>query len=188
MQSSSPSYSFVISGNRNLVANFTANIVAYSVSGVAETNGEIDPAGSQSVSIGQSVNFIATPTNGYQVGQWFVGGLLAQTGGTNFALVNVNSNTTVAVSFAAEPTVVVTASSTNAGSVIGGGAFVAGSTVTALRPKTVTRLPIGQRTESCRAPPPIIHLLFLPIATSWRISLPTLFTTPCRRARMPMEM
>ena len=112
------------------MANFIVNLVTFSVSDLAETNGEIDPAGSQTVSAGGTVNYIATPNNGYQVNEWFVGGALAQTGGTNFALVNVNSNTTVEVSFEPEPRVAVAASSTSLGTVLGGGAFVAGSTVT----------------------------------------------------------
>jgi hypothetical protein len=129
IQSGSPGYTFVLSASRNLVANFAANQAIYTVTGGAGNNGSVSPSGPLPVGAGSGVTFTATPGTGYQVNQWLVNGLVAQSGGLTFALQNVESNTAVTVSFSAEPTVVVTASPANGGSVTGAGSYEMGSIV-----------------------------------------------------------
>lgn len=65
----------------------------------AGANGSITPSGTVSVSQGSSQTFTAIPNSGYTVDQWFVDGVLVQTGGTTFTLSNITANHTVTVSF-----------------------------------------------------------------------------------------
>ena len=130
VQSALATYNLVLTGNRNLVANFTANPVSYTLTASAGDNGNVSPTGPLGVAAGGSMTFNATPATGYQVNQWFVGGVPAQTGGSTFTLSDVTSNSVVTVTFTMEPTVSVTANPSNGGGVTGGGAYISGASVT----------------------------------------------------------
>jgi hypothetical protein len=71
----------------------------FAVTPVAGSNGAISPQTLQTVASGGSVMFTATPDNGYVVNDWLVDGDVAQTGGTSFALSNVQGPHTVTVNF-----------------------------------------------------------------------------------------
>ena len=105
VQSASSNYSFTLTANRNLVANFTANPVIYTVTSSAGKNGGISPNGPQTVVTGGNVVFTAAPSSGYQVNQWLVNGTLTQTGGMSYTLQNVTNNAVVSVTFSANPVV-----------------------------------------------------------------------------------
>jgi hypothetical protein len=138
VQSTSPNFNFTLAANCNLVANFTANLVTYTVTSSAGNNGSISPTGPQTVVTGGNITFTAAPANNYQVNQWLVNGTVAQSGGAAYTLQDVTTNNAVAVTFSANPattsnsllTVTVLANPTNAGNVTGGGSFVAGSSLT----------------------------------------------------------
>jgi hypothetical protein len=102
VQTTSPDYSFTLTGNRNLMANFSANSGSYMITSSAGTNGTVTPNGSQTLPAGNSITFTATPASNYQVAQWLVNGAAAQTGGATYNLQNVTSNLAVTVTFSAE--------------------------------------------------------------------------------------
>jgi hypothetical protein len=71
----------------------------YSVNPSAGTNGTISPSSAQTVNIGASAAFTATPSAGYIVDQWTVNGTFVRTGGRNYTVTNVTGNRTVNVTF-----------------------------------------------------------------------------------------
>lgn len=81
----------------------------------AGANGSITPNTPQTVIIGDSVSFTATPNSQYVVDQWYVNGVSVQNGGTAFTLNNVTADTTVLVTF--KNTYVVTPSAAANGSI-----------------------------------------------------------------------
>ena len=108
VQSASPNYSFSVTGNVTLVANFAAisvttnastNTATFTITSSAGPNGSISPNGTQAVAGGGGAAFTATPANGYQVNQWLVNGAVAQAGGSAYALQNVATNYTLFVTF-----------------------------------------------------------------------------------------
>jgi hypothetical protein len=101
IQSTYPNYNFTLATNRNLVANFTANPIYYTVTPSAGTNGSISPSGPQTVLSGSSVAFTAVAATNYQISQWMVNGAVVQNGGASYTLQNVTNNSAVTVSFVA---------------------------------------------------------------------------------------
>ena len=87
----------------NVQANATVNVtfqaITYTVTATAGSDGTISPSGAVSVNCGEGITFSATPNNCQQVHQWFLDGVVAQTGGTTFSLALVDHNLTVNVSF-----------------------------------------------------------------------------------------
>jgi hypothetical protein len=82
-----------------------------------------------------SVTFTATPNPHYHVDTWTRDGTVAQRGGNTYVLTGVEAETSVAVSFAADPaassyTIAASAEPASGGSVTGGGTFAAGSSRT----------------------------------------------------------
>ena len=75
------------------------SVTQYTVIPSAGPNGTIAPNTSQAVSRGAHLTFTATPSGGYGVYEWFLDGVLIQTGGTTFTLNNITANHTVQVSF-----------------------------------------------------------------------------------------
>jgi len=125
--SSSASYTFTLSGNRNLVANFT--LVNYTVatssspaSGGTTTGGGTLPAGS-------SVTVTATPNGSYAFANWTENGAVVSSSPSyTFTL---SGNRTLVANFAPVTYIVgVSASPSGAGTAAGGGTFAAGSSVT----------------------------------------------------------
>jgi hypothetical protein len=77
----------------------TFAVVTFTVRPGAGAGGTITPAVEQTVSIGGSVAFTATPAAGYAVDQWVVNGAPVQVGGTARTLANVTGNAAVQVTF-----------------------------------------------------------------------------------------
>jgi len=113
-----------------------ASSATHIVRPVAGSNGSISPRDPQTVSTFGSVPFTAllssatqsaaskasmtmAATTVYVVDQWLVNGIVAQSGGTNFSLANVTSDTSVQVTFKPAPsaTYIVTPSASANGSV-----------------------------------------------------------------------
>ncbi len=122
-----PYYAFTLASDRNLIANFTANTVTYTVTSSAGMNGSINPNGPQTVAAGGNIAFTATPAGGYQINQWLVNDAVAQNGGSSYTLQNVTANMAVAVSFSASKGV-----STNGGGTVTTAANAAGTAFTLL--------------------------------------------------------
>ena len=88
-----------VSANATVQVTFAAS--SYTVTPSAGSNGSIAPNTAQSVAAGGSVSFTASPAAGFKVNQWIVNGQATQSSGNSYTAANVNSNTTVQVTFAA---------------------------------------------------------------------------------------
>jgi len=122
-----PSYTFMLNGNRNLVANFTSPKMTITLSSNPILGGTTSGAGL--FDSGSSVTVTATPSVNYQFTNWTENGLIVS------ALANytftVNSNRTLVANFTAiQYTVSVSANPFAGGNVNGGGLFNAGTPVT----------------------------------------------------------
>ena len=134
VQSSSPSYSFVLAANRNLIANFVST-VTYSVAAQPSPANEGNVAGGGTFAAGSSVTVTAAPNNGYAFTNWTENGVIQSalssytfTLATNRNLV-ANFVSTITYSVATQ------VSPVDDGSVTGGGTFSVGS------PVSVTAIP-----------------------------------------------
>ncbi len=92
-------------GPLTTVTAVTTPPVTYPVTPSADAGGAISPNIAQAVDSGGSVAFTATPNAGLVVDSWLVDGSVAQSGGLNFSLTNVQIAHTVEVSFVAAPIV-----------------------------------------------------------------------------------
>ena len=75
------------------------SVVSVTVLPRAGSNGSISQNVPESVNLGASCAFIATPNNGYSVAQWLFNDVPMQNGSTNFVLTNVMFAGTVEVTF-----------------------------------------------------------------------------------------
>jgi len=75
----------------------TPVVPTYTVTPSGDANAFISPSTAQTVSTGDSVDFTATTSTGYLIGQWLVSGSVVQTGGSTFTLNNVLADTNVQV-------------------------------------------------------------------------------------------
>ncbi len=118
-----------VTSNRTVRVVFkTAPVTTYTVTASAGANGTINPAGAITVNSGASRSFTATPSAGFLVDRWFVGGVQAQVGGTTLSLTNITTNRTVSVTFKPGSfTMTVGASPAAWGTVTGGGAVLGGT-------------------------------------------------------------
>ena len=71
----------------------------YLITPTAGAHGNITPNTPQVVKANSSVDFVATPESNYAVKEWFVDGVLAQTGGTKYTLSAITKDHGVSVSF-----------------------------------------------------------------------------------------
>ena len=95
--SSSSNYTFTISGNRTLVANFTAIVSTYTLN-VTAVNGPVVKNPNQATyNSGVNVVLTATPTTGYVFTSWSGDA----TGSTNPLTVTMNSNKNITANFTA---------------------------------------------------------------------------------------
>jgi len=69
------------------------------VTASAGSNGSITPSGNISMKAGSDKKFYANPNYGYVVDKWLLDGNLVQYGGSNYTIVNIQSNHTLTVSF-----------------------------------------------------------------------------------------
>jgi hypothetical protein len=81
----------------------TVNVVAATVTPSAGSNGSISPNSPQSVNLGGSVTFNASPSNGFVVDQWLVDGGSVQSGGTSYNVAGITIPITVQVTFKPAP-------------------------------------------------------------------------------------
>ena len=123
-------YSFTVTGNRTLVANFTAMPQNYNITVSANpSNGGIVMGGG-SYQQGQSCTVTASANNGYTFSNWTENGNVVSTQ-ANYTF-TVNGNRTLVANFTAIPnyTISISANPSNGGTVTGGGTFQQGHTCT----------------------------------------------------------
>ena len=96
--STSPSYTFALSANRSLIANFTINTYTLTVNAVNGTVAKV--ADQPNYNYGSSVTLTATPAAGYIFSSWSGDA----TGTTNPLSVTMNANKNITANFTAIPT------------------------------------------------------------------------------------
>ena len=125
--STNANYTFNVTGNRTLVANFTANTYTINVS-AQPTNGGTATGGG-TFNYGQNCTVTATAATGYTFTNWTENGNVVSTN-ANYTF-TVNGNRTLVAHFTANTyTINVSAQPTNGGTVTGGGTFNYGQSCT----------------------------------------------------------
>ncbi|MCR5040379.1 MAG: hypothetical protein K6A94_13720, partial [Bacteroidales bacterium] len=120
--STNASYSFTVTGNRTLVANFTAMPQEYNITVSANPTNGGTVTGGGTYQQGQSCMVSATPNNGYTFTNWTENGNVVSTN-SNYTF-TVNGNRTLVAHFTQQNyTINVSANPTLGGTVTGGGAF-----------------------------------------------------------------
>ena len=127
--STNRSYTFTVTANRTLVANFQAQPQNYTVTVSANpTNGGIVTGGG-TYQQGQSCTVTATANTGYNFTNWTENGNVVSTQ-ANYTF-TVNSNRTLVANFTPQQyTITATADPVNGGNVTGGGTFNYGNSCT----------------------------------------------------------
>ena len=129
--SSSASYSFTVTSDRNLVAHFSNQTQSYTVSVSANPTAGGTVTGGGTFSQGQSCTVNATPATGYTFTNWTENGNVVSTNASY--TFNVTGNRTLVATFTAVPqnyTISVSANPTNGGTGTGGGTFNYGQNCT----------------------------------------------------------
>ena len=129
--SSSASYSFTVTSDRNLVAHFSNQTQSYTVSVSANPTAGGTVTGGGTFSQGQSCTVNATPATGYTFTNWTENGNVVSTNASY--TFNVTGNRTLVANFTAVPqnyTISVSANPTNGGTVTGGGNYTSGQSCT----------------------------------------------------------
>ena len=125
--STDENYSFTVSGNRNLVANFQLNTYTISASANPVAGGTVNGAGYYTH--GQNVTLSATANTGYNFVNWTENGMIVSTN-ANYSF-SANTNRTLVANFAAITyTITASASPANSGTITGEGDYSYGQTVT----------------------------------------------------------
>ena len=129
--STNANYNFTVTGNRNLVANFTYVPPTYTVSVSANPTNGGNVSGGGTYTEGQSCTVTATPNTNYTFTNWTENGTVVSTNANyNFT---VTGNRTLVANFTYVPptyTVSVSANPTNGGNVNGGGTYAEGQSCT----------------------------------------------------------
>ena len=129
--STNASYTFNVTANRTLVANFTYNAPSYTVSVSANPTAGGTVTGGGNFTQGQSCTVVATPNNNYIFTYWAENGNAVSTNASYTFTVTGNRN--LVANFTYNPssyTVSVTANPTEGGTVTGGGNFTQGQSCT----------------------------------------------------------
>ena len=125
-----PSFTFVLDVNHSLVANFKLDVPQWNItcSTLPELGGSVSGAGI--VDDATSVTVVASPSVGFGFTNWTEGGTQISTSSTY--TFNATSDRSLVANFAPLPTYTVSTSATPGagGTTIGGGDFLAGSSVT----------------------------------------------------------
>jgi M6 family metalloprotease-like protein len=118
--STTASYTFALSSNRSVVANFTASQCTLTV--LSSVGGSIAvTAGSATGACGRTVSLTATPASNYSFSSWIEGGV--SQGSTNPWAITLNANRTIGATFSiAQCTLGVSASSGGGAAITAGGA------------------------------------------------------------------
>ena len=125
--STNSTYSFTVTGNRTLVANFSYSPTGYVINATAEPSYGGLVSGGGTYNQGQTCTLIATPNPNYDFVNWTEGGNVVSTSPTySFT---VNGNRTLVAHFESQVyTISVSANPTDGGTVYGGGDYSAGIT------------------------------------------------------------
>ena len=127
--STQASYTFNVTGNRNLVANFQAQPQQYTISVTANPSNGGTVTGGGTFDQGSSCTVTATANNGYTFTNWTENGNVVSTN-ANYTF-TVNGNRTLVANFTQQSyTISVTANPANGGAVSGGGSFNYGQSCT----------------------------------------------------------
>lgn len=129
--STQASYTFTVTGNRTLVANFQAQTQSYTINVSANPTNGGTVSGGGTYQQGQSCTVHATANSGYTFTNWTENGSVVSTN-ANYTF-TVNSNRTLVANFQAQPqnyTITVSANPTNGGTVTGGGTYQQGQSCT----------------------------------------------------------
>ena len=127
--STQASYTFNVTGNRTLVANFQAQPQNYNVSVSANPTNGGNVTGGGTYQQGQSCTVTATANTGYNFTNWTENGNVVSTQ-ANYTF-TVNSNRTLVANFTPQQsTITATADPVNGGSITGGGTFNYGNSCT----------------------------------------------------------
>ena len=124
-------YTFSVTGNRTLVANFQAQTQSYTISVSASPTNGGTVTGGGTYQQGQSCTVHATANSGYTFTNWTENGSVVSTQ-ANYTF-TVNSNRTLVANFQAQPqnyTVSVSANPAEGGTVTGGGTYQQGQSCT----------------------------------------------------------
>ena len=127
--SSQASYTFTVSGDRNLVAHFQAQPQNYNISVSANPTNGGTVSGGGTYQQGQSCTVTATPANGYTFQRWTENGQQVSTQ-ANYTFTVTGDRTLVAQFQAQSYTITATADPTTGGTVTGGGTFNYGQSCT----------------------------------------------------------
>ena len=129
--STNASYTFTVTGDRTLVANFTANPVNYTIGVSANPSNGGTVSGGGSYQEGSDCTVTATANSGYTFSNWSENGEVVSTEATY--TFTVTGDRTLVANFTANPvyyTVNVSANPSGGGNVIGGGTYQQGQTCT----------------------------------------------------------
>ena len=122
-------YTFTVTSNRNLVANFTAAPQNYTIAVSANPTQGGTVTGGGTYPAGQSCTVAATANNGYVFANWTENGNVVSTNARY--TFTVNGNRTLVANFTQQNyTISVSANPNNGGTVTGGGAFHYGDNCT----------------------------------------------------------
>lgn len=126
--STSASYTFTVSGNRTLVANFSLN--QYNVELDVAPSGSGTVTGNGTYNYGSNVNLTATPATGYQFVNWTSGGTVVSTN-ANYTIGGIREDIRYTANFSPLTyTVDAEVNPQNSGTVSGTGTFNYGTDVT----------------------------------------------------------
>ena len=129
--STNANYSFTVTANRTLVANFTAQPQNYVITLSANPNNGGTLAGGGTYQEGEQCTVSASANSGYAFTNWTENGNVVSTN-ANYSF-TVNGNRTLVANFTALPqnyTITVSANPSNGGSVSGGGIYQEGQSCT----------------------------------------------------------
>ena len=125
--STNASYTFTVTGSRNLVAHFSAQSYTISVSADPTSGGSVNGGGNYNY--GQTCTVTASASSGYNFVNWTENGSQVSTN-ANYTFTVTGSRNLVAHFSAQSYTIAVSADPTNGGSVNGGGNYNYGQTCT----------------------------------------------------------
>ena len=125
--STNANYTFTVTGNRTLVANFTVQNYTISVSANPTNGGTVTGGGTYQQ--GQSCTVHATANTGYTFTNWTENGNVVSTN-ANYTFTVTGNRTLVANFIQQQFTITATADPTNGGTITGGGTYTYGQSCT----------------------------------------------------------
>lgn len=127
--STSPSYTFTVTGDRTLVANFTLN--TYTIATTANPSAGGTVSGADTYSYGESCTVTATANTGYTFSNWTENGNIVSTNASYTFTVEGNRNLVANFSNITY-TITVSANPSNSGNATGGGTYNHGQSCTVI--------------------------------------------------------